>query len=112
MHKVGVIGGGQLARMMQPAAIALGVNLCVFAETEGSSAHNAVIKVGDYTDLNQLREFAKGVDVITFDHEHVPPKLLRELEAEGVKVRPGPDALIHAQNKLVMRKKLTELGLP
>ena len=112
MHKVGVIGGGQLARMMQPAAIALGVNLCVFAETEGSSAHNAVTKVGDYTDLNQLREFAKGVDVITFDHEHVPPKLLRELEAEGVKVRPGPDALIHAQNKLVMRKKLTELGLP
>lgn len=112
MHKVGVIGGGQLARMMQPAAIALGVNLRVFAETEGSSAHNAVTKVGDYTDLNQLREFAKSVDVITFDHEHVPPKLLRELEAEGVKVRPGPDALIHAQNKLVMRKKLTELGLP
>ena len=112
MQTVGVIGGGQLARMMQPAAIALGVNLCVFAETEGSSAHNAVTKVGDYTDLNQLREFAKSVDVITFDHEHVPPKLLRELEAEGVKVRPGPDALIHAQNKLVMRKKLTELGLP
>ena len=112
MQTVGVIGGGQLARMMQPAAIALGVNLRVFAETEGSSAHNAVTKVGDYTDLNQLREFAKSVDVITFDHEHVPPKLLRELEAEGVKVRPGPDALIHAQNKLVMRKKLTELGLP
>jgi 5-(carboxyamino)imidazole ribonucleotide synthase len=112
MQTVGVIGGGQLARMMQPAAIALGVNLCVFAETEGSSAHNAVTKVGDYTDLNQLREFANGVDVITFDHEHVPPKLLRELEAEGVKVRPGPDALIHSQNKLVMRKKLTELGLP
>jgi 5-(carboxyamino)imidazole ribonucleotide synthase len=112
MQTVGVIGGGQLARMMQPAAIALGVNLCVFAETEGSSAHNAVTKVGDYTDLNQLREFAKSVDVITFDHEHVPPKLLRELEAEGVKVRPGPDALIHAQNKLVMRKRLTQLGLP
>ena len=112
MHKVGVIGGGQLARMMQPAAIALGINLQVFAEAEGSSAHNAVTKVGDYTDLDQLREFAKGVDVITFDHEHVPTSLLRQLEAEGVKVRPGPDALIHAQNKLVMRKRLEALGLP
>ncbi len=112
MQTVGVIGGGQLARMMQPAAIALGINLAVFAESEGSSAHGAVTKVGDYTDLAQLREFAKDVDVITFDHEHVPTELLRQLEADGVNVRPGPAALIHAQNKLVMRKKLAELGLP
>ena len=112
MQTVGVIGGGQLARMMQPAAIALGINLSVFAESEGSAAHGAVTKVGDYTDLAQLREFAKDVDVITFDHEHVPTELLRQLEAEGVNVRPGPAALIHAQNKLVMRKKLAELGLP
>ena len=112
MQTVGVIGGGQLARMMQPAAIALGINLAVFAEAEGSSAHNAVTKVGDYTDLSQLREFAKSVDVITFDHEHVPTELLRQLESEGVRVRPGPDALIHAQNKLVMRSRLAELGLP
>jgi 5-(carboxyamino)imidazole ribonucleotide synthase len=112
MQTVGVIGGGQLARMMQPAAIALGINLSVFAESEGSSAHGAVTKVGDYTDLSQLREFAKDVDVITFDHEHVPTELLRQLEADGVNVRPGPAALIHAQNKLVMRKKLAELGLP
>ena len=112
MQTVGVIGGGQLARMMQPAAIALGINLSVFAESEGSSAHGAVTKVGDYTDLAQLREFAKDVDVITFDHEHVPTELLRQLEAEGVNVRPGPAALIHAQNKLVMRKKLAVLGLP
>ena len=112
MQTVGVIGGGQLARMMQPAAIALGINLSVFSESEGSSAHGAVTKVGDYTDLSQLREFAKNVSVITFDHEHVPTELLRRLEADGVNVRPGPEALIHAQNKLVMRKKLAELGLP
>ena len=112
MQTVGVIGGGQLARMMQPAAIALGINLSVFAESEGSSAHGAVTKVGDYTDLAQLREFAKDVDVITFDHEHVPTELLRQLEDDGIRVRPGPAALIHAQNKLVMRKKLAELGLP
>ena len=112
MQTVGVIGGGQLARMMQPAAIALGINLSVFSESEGSSAHGAVTKVGDYTDLSQLREFAKDVSVITFDHEHVPTELLRQLQADGVNVRPGPEALIHAQNKLVMRKKLAELGLP
>ena len=104
METVGVIGGGQLARMMQPAAIALGINLAVFAEAEGSSARCAVTKVGDYTDIEQLRDFASGVDVITFDHEHVPPELLRQLEEDGVKVRPGPEALIHAQNKLVMRR--------
>ena len=112
MQTVGVIGGGQLARMMQPAALALGINLSVFAEAEGSSAHNAVKRVGDYTDINQLREFASGVDVITFDHEHVPPEILNQLQEEGVKVRPGPEALIHAQNKLIMRKKLAALGLP
>ena len=112
MQTVGVIGGGQLARMMQPAAIALGINLAVFAESEGSSSHGDVTKVGDFTDIAQLREFAKDVDVSTFDHEHVPTELLRQLEAEGVNVRPGPAALIHAQNKLVMRKKLAELGLP
>ncbi|MEK9986885.1 MAG: 5-(carboxyamino)imidazole ribonucleotide synthase, partial [Aquiluna sp.] len=112
MQTVGVIGGGQLARMMQPAAIALGINLSVFAEEEGSSAQNATRRVGDYTDINQLREFASGVDVITFDHEHVPPEILNQLQQEGVKVRPGPQALIHAQNKLTMRKKLAALGLP
>ena len=69
MQTVGVIGGGQLARMMQPAAIALGINLSVFAESEGSSAHGAVTKVGDYTDLSQLQEFAKDVSVLVYSDE-------------------------------------------
>jgi 5-(carboxyamino)imidazole ribonucleotide synthase len=112
MAVVGVIGGGQLARMMIPAASALGVELRVFAETENSSAKLAATAVGDYTDWRQLSEFAREVDVLTFDHEHVPTALLERLEAEGVAVRPGPNALIHAQNKLVMRRRLAELGLP
>jgi 5-(carboxyamino)imidazole ribonucleotide synthase len=98
--------------MMQPAAIALGIGIKVFGEAEGSSAHQAVTKVGDYNDFDQLVEFAKTVDVITFDHEHVPTAVLERLEAEGFSVRPGPNALKHAQNKLTMRRKLTELGLP
>jgi len=112
MPVVGVIGAGQLARMMQPAAIALGIGIKVFAESEGSSAHQAVTKVGDINNLAQLLEFSKTVDVITFDHEHVPTAVLEQLEAAGVSVRPGPNALKHAQNKLTMRRKLAELGLP
>lgn len=109
---VGVIGGGQLARMMHPAAIALGIELRVFSETENSSAKSATTKVGDYNQINEIREFAKELEALTFDHEHVPEKVLAQLEAEGVNVRPGSSALIHAQNKLVMRRKLQSLGLP
>jgi len=84
----------------------------VFAETEGSSAHYAATQVGDYTDLEQLAKFAATVDVLTFDHEHVPTALLEKLVTQGVKVRPGPAALAFAQNKLAMRRALTDLGLP
>ncbi len=112
MYSVGVIGAGQLARMMQPAALALGIELRVFAEAEGSSASQSATRVGDYTNFEALLEFASGVDVITFDHEHVPTNLLEKLEALGHRVSPGPKALIHAQNKLTMRRKLSELGLP
>jgi 5-(carboxyamino)imidazole ribonucleotide synthase len=112
MLKVGVIGGGQLARMMQPAAINLGIQLRVFAEAENSSAHLSATAIGDYLDPAALLAFAKEVDAITFDHEHVPKHLLEMLESEGVKVRPGSAALIHAQNKLVMRQKLASLGVP
>ena len=110
--RVGVVGGGQLARMMHPAAIALGIELRVFSEAEGSSAAAATTMVGDYNQLEQLRAFALGVDVLTFDHEHVPQEVLLRLVSEGVQVNPSPGALLHAQNKLVMRKRLGELGLP
>lgn len=112
VNRVGVIGAGQLARMMQPPAIALGIELKVFAEREGASAWLSSTKVGDYTEFEQLLEFAQSVDVITFDHEHVPAELLMRLEQLGHQVRPGPAALIHAQNKLTMRRKLQSLGLP
>ena len=110
--RIGVIGGGQLARMMQPAAIALGFDLKVLAEVENSSARQAASMIGDYNDFETLREFAQTVDVITFDHEHVPVEHLRKLEEAGIAVRPSSAALIHAQNKLIMRKAMQKLGLP
>ena len=110
--RVGVIGGGQLARMMTPPAINLGLELKVLAETAGSSAAMATTQVGDYNQLEVVKMFAQTVDVITFDHEHVPIKVLEALEAEGVNVQPPSKALKFAQNKLHMRQKLGELGLP
>jgi 5-(carboxyamino)imidazole ribonucleotide synthase len=110
--RVGVIGGGQLARMMIEPALAMGLEIRVFAEVEGSSAALAATQVGDYTQVEQIQEFAKTVDVITFDHEHVPLKVLEVLEASGVSVQPPSQALRFAQNKLHMRRRLTDLGLP
>ncbi|WP_336659174.1 5-(carboxyamino)imidazole ribonucleotide synthase [Leucobacter sp. USHLN153] len=110
--KIGVIGGGQLARMMVPPAIHLGLGISVLAENEGSSAARAADAVGDYRDPEAVFAFAETVDVVTFDHEHVPQVILRELEDRGVAVHPRPDALQYAQDKIVMREKLGELGVP
>jgi 5-(carboxyamino)imidazole ribonucleotide synthase len=111
---VGVVGGGQLARMMQPPAVELGVRLRVLAESAGASAAQVVpdSPVGDHRDAAAVSAFAAGCDVVTFDHEHVPGPLLEKLVADGVTVRPGPGALRHAQDKLVMRRRLTALGIP
>jgi len=111
---VGIVGGGQLARMMYEASIGLGVRVALLAEGPDVSAAQVVhdVTVGDYTDAETLRTFAARCDVITFDHEHVPTGLLRDLEASGTAVRPGPDALIHAQDKVVMRDRLSAAGIP
>lgn len=111
-YKVGVIGGGQLARMLVVPAVNLGLEIKVLAETENSSAALAATMVGDYTKLETVVEFAKTVDVITFDHEHVPLHILESLESAGVSVQPPSKALSHAQNKLVMRRALEKIGAP
>lgn len=112
MTTVGVIGGGQLARMMIGPAVELGIELRVLAESADSSARDRATAIGDYRDVDTVLEFARGVDVITFDHEHVPPAVLGALVAAGIPVRPGPAALAVAQDKLLMRERLDELGLP
>jgi 5-(carboxyamino)imidazole ribonucleotide synthase len=109
-----VIGGGQLARMMAQAAVALDLPLRLLAEGDDVSAAQVVrdCTVGDYRDLATLRAVAEGCAVVTFDHEHVPPAHLEVLAAEGHACRPGPAALVHAQDKAVMRARLDELGIP
>ena len=110
--RVGVIGGGQLARMMVPAAVELGIEIAVLGESAEASARIAVTTIGDHRDPEVVLAFARDVDVITFDHEHVPQPVLRALVDAGVAVRPGPEALLHAQDKLVLRERLQQLGVP
>ncbi|MQY07303.1 5-(carboxyamino)imidazole ribonucleotide synthase [Actinomadura macrotermitis] len=114
MPVVGMAGGGQLARMTQQAAIALGVQLRVLAKTAEDSAARVVAdaRLGDDASLEDLLAFAKGCDVVTFDHEHVPGPHIEAVTAAGVPCRPGAPALAHAQDKLVMRNRLSGFGAP
>jgi 5-(carboxyamino)imidazole ribonucleotide synthase len=109
-----MIGGGQLARMTHQAAIALGQTLRVLsgALDEPAAQVSPDVLLGSHTDLNALREAAVGSHALTFDHEHVPTEHLDVLVAEGVNVQPPPQALVYAQDKLAMRRKLGELGAP
>lgn len=113
--------------MMAPAAGELGVHLRVLVEAPDSSAAQVVADapVGAASDAQAVRDLVAGTSdalatdagraraaVLTFEHEHVPFDLLDEIAAAGVPVHPGPAALVHAQDKIVMRERLTVLGVP
>jgi 5-(carboxyamino)imidazole ribonucleotide synthase len=100
--------------MTHQAAIALGQTLRVLAVDPADPAAQVSpdVVLGSHTDLDALRKVAAGADALTFDHEHVPTEMLDTLVAEGVNVAPPPGALIHAQDKLVMRERLAALGAP
>src|SRR3954464_12934174 len=111
---VAMVGGGQLSRMTHQAAIALGQSLRVLATDPAESAAlvAADAQLRDPRGLAALRGRAEGAAVVTFDHEHVPTEHLRALEAAGHRVAPGPAALVHAQDKLVLRRTLAAAGEP
>ncbi|MEO7260139.1 MAG: 5-(carboxyamino)imidazole ribonucleotide synthase [Jatrophihabitantaceae bacterium] len=110
---VGMVGAGQLARMTHQAAIALGQSLRLLADSadDGAALVASDVQLGDYRSLADLRRFAAGCEVLTFDHEHVPGEHLRALTADGVLVLPSAQALRFAQNKAEMRRRLAELGV-
>jgi len=111
--KVGVIGAGQLARMMVAPATALGVDLILFAQSsDDSAAQIASHVIGDYTNLEAMKEFASQCDVITFEHELVPQSVIKGLEAHGVCVYPSSQAFLYSQDKEAMRIKLSEFLAP
>jgi 5-(carboxyamino)imidazole ribonucleotide synthase len=112
--RVGVVGAGQLARMMGEAANDAGVVVTVLAESMDDSAvaTSAAVEVGAATDREALLQLAKHVDVITFDHELVDLDVLSELEASGVVLRPNSAALHFAVDKAYQRRTFASAGLP
>jgi len=110
---VGVIGAGQLARMSIAPATALGVDLLLLAaDSNDSAAQINQHVVGDYTDLQTVREFAAQCDVVTFEHELIPLSIVKALEADGVVVRPSSAAFLYSQDKAAMRQKLEKFPSP
>lgn len=111
---VGIVGAGQLARMTQQAAIALGINVSVLASAEDDAAAKAAteVHIGDPSDLSRLRDLASCCDVLTFDHELIPTEHLESLQADGFTLRPGPGAKRAAQDKLYGRRVLEGAGFP
>src|SRR5580704_4013641 len=111
---VGMVGAGQLARMTAAAAIGLGIRFRVLAADPLESAAQVCAEtvLGDYRSTDDLLAFAASCDVITFDHEHVPQAQLAALEQAGFAVRPSASALRLTQDKLAMRARLRELGVP
>jgi 5-(carboxyamino)imidazole ribonucleotide synthase len=113
MPVVGMVGGGQLARMTAAAAVGLGATFRVLAESETESAALVThdVTVGSHRSLTDIAAFAAKCDVITFDHEQVPGQILAALEDDGFLVRPGSGALRYTQDKLAMRERLSALGV-
>jgi 5-(carboxyamino)imidazole ribonucleotide synthase len=109
---VGILGGGQLARMLALAAAPLGVNsLVVDGSADACAGQVAPLVVADWSDRAALEAFARRVDVVTFDFENVPADTAHWL-AERVAVHPAPEALAVAQDRLAEKTLFRECGLP
>src|SRR5579863_3092572 len=113
-HGIGIVGAGQLARMMIEAASALGIDAVVLAgQPEDAAAQLARrVLVGSPRDPGQLWALAARSEVVTFDHEHVDLELVVKLEAAGVAVHPGSATLALGVDKALMRATLARAGLP
>lgn len=111
---VGVVGAGQLARMLCEAASALNIGTVVLAERPDDAAALVApeIVAGSPSDAAAMQALADRVDVVTFDHEQVDLRVLADLEAGGAVVRPGLGTLEMAVDKSAMRSRLDGAGLP
>src|SRR5690606_35693558 len=112
MTTVGILGGGQLARMLALAGAPLGLRfLMMDTAADACAGQCAPLLVGDYRDEAALAEFASRIDVATFDFENVPAASAEWL-ARRVPVHPGPRALATAQDRLAEKTLFRELGIP
>ena len=111
---IGIIGGGQLALMLARAASQLGLKVRVLDPSPAPPARSAVgeFRQGDWNNLPALRDFARGVDIITVENEFVPAAHLAELERIGHTVVPSSHTMHLVQDKLTQKQKLRAAGIP
>ncbi len=112
--RIGLVGGGQLGRMLVKAAKRLGCTTVVLDPVEGSPAGQIATRqiVGGYHDADRIRELAADCDVLTFELENIDADTLAELEAGGFPVHPSARVLKTIQDKLVQKQFLREHGIP
>ena len=110
---IGILGGGQLGRMLSLAAAELGFDVAVYTDEEHSPAArvSSHAVVADYRDRAALNEFASLAGVVTTEFENVPAETAEILTSAGATVRPTPEALAVAQNRLEEKNFFTELGI-
>lgn len=108
---IGILGGGQLGRMLSVAAARLGYRCHIFEPGDAPAGHVAEkVTQADYADLDAIRAFAASVDIVTYEFENVPTEAL-DLLAASVPVRPGINALAISQDRIVEKDFLNDLGL-
>lgn len=112
--RIGLIGGGQLGRMMVKAAKRLGCTCVVLDPLQGSPAGQVAGHqiVGDYSDPAKLRELAESCDIVTFELEDIDTETLIALEEEGHRIYPRPRLLATIQDKYAQKQFLRDAGIP
>ena len=113
-QRLGILGGGQLARMTLQAAIPLGIDVAILADAPDSPAGRLTRHeiVGGWDDAAALHAFAQLSEVVTLENEFVPAEVLEQLASSGIVVRPGADGLRVIQDKLRQKQVLATHGLP
>ena len=114
MYRIGIIGGGQLGKMMILDAKRLDTYFVILDPTPKCTADSIADEhiVADFDDVRAFHELADKVDVITYEFEHINAQALQELEAEGHKVYPSSETLLHIQNKYDQKMWLRQNDLP
>lgn len=114
MYRIGIIGGGQLGKMMILDAKRLDTYFVILDPTPKCPADSIADEhiVAEFDDVRAFHELAEKVDVVTYEFEHINAEALQELEAEGHKVYPSSETLLHIQNKYHQKEWLKKHGLP
>jgi 5-(carboxyamino)imidazole ribonucleotide synthase len=113
MPTIGILGGGQLAKMTAQAASTLDIQTCIFATKAIEPALDVTPHqvIGAWDDDDLLQKFAEKVDVVTLESEFVPPEILRRIEAFGTPVYPSPATVEQVRDKLIQKRRMQSASI-